>query len=192
MKTHTYEIQKGDGVLPRFIGKKVEVQQATSIKEALEAGHAENEQAILAAFNRDRNIKVNRIVRTALEKVADGETDAQALARAVAAGNKAKIGGPQERKTPAGAKPKTVVKSVGAAAGNRMFERMLVEPAYRDAALAQGFAVKEEFEAWKAAKQAAAQPAAAQAAAPVAPAPAQPVPKATPAPAKAGRSASGK
>jgi len=159
-RTHVYEIQKGDSVLPRFIGKKVELIDYTTPEEALKAEHFQDISAIMAAAYRDRHIGSNRKVRVALSKVADGETDAQALQRAVVAGNSVKIGAATERKTPATAKPKTVVKSVGASAGSRLFERMLADPAYAQRAIDGGFADATEFEAWKVAKAAAQAPAA--------------------------------
>jgi hypothetical protein len=156
MRTHIYEVQKGDKVLPQFIGAKVELQNATTMAEALSSGQFENEAAFCAAAARDRNIIANRAVRQALSKLQDGETPPLAIARAAKLANAVKVGAARVGKTPATAKPKTVQKNVAASSGTRLFEKMLASVDFRRKMIGDGIADEAEYNVWRTAKEAAA------------------------------------
>jgi hypothetical protein len=156
-KTHVYTVQDGDEVKPRFVGTKVELVNYTDPQEAINAGHFASLAVIMAAANRDRNIDANRAVRKVLSKPAEGESDADVIRRAVLAGNAIKKGEVTAR-TPATAKPKTVVKAAAADAGTRMFEKMLANPSFRSQMLDDGIADKATYDRWVAARTEAAKP----------------------------------
>lgn len=82
-KTHTYTVEKGDKVLPKWIGSPVTVTQYTTPEEAINAGHFENVEALMASANRDRNIMANRAVRKELSTEAGTLETAAAKANAV-------------------------------------------------------------------------------------------------------------
>jgi hypothetical protein len=156
MRTHIYEVQKGDKVLPQFVGTKVELQNATTMAEAISSGQFESEAAFCASAARDRNIIANRAVRSELSKLQPGETPVQAIARAVAKANAVKVGAARVGGTPKTAKPKTVQKNIAATSGTRLFEKMLASVDFRRKMIGDGIADEAEYNAWRSAKEASA------------------------------------
>lgn len=161
-RTHTYTVQKGDKVLPEFVGTKVDLTQYDTIADAVKAGHFESERAVMDAANAQRNIAANRVVRKALSK-----KDAS-VAGAVTLANAVKIGAATARGTPATAKPKTIQKNVAASSGNRLFEKCLADEGFLARMVKQGVADEGEYKTWLAARNAPAPTAAPAAAATVA------------------------
>lgn len=142
MKTHTYTVQKGDAVKPQFVGTKVEIQNSTTVAEALQAGHFENEAALVAAANAIRNIAVNRVVRKELAK------DNGSTAEAIRLGNLVKVGAPRPAATPKTAKPSTIRKNTAAASGNRLFEKCAADADFLRRMIAQQIVDETEFNTW--------------------------------------------
>lgn len=146
MKTHTYTVQKGDNVKSQFVGTKVEIQNSTTVDEALKAGHFESEAAIVAAANAIRNIAVNRVVRKELAK------DNGSTAEAIRLGNLVKVGAPRAASTPKSAKPSTIRKNTAAASGNRLFEKCATDADFLRRMVAQGIIDETEYSTWLANK----------------------------------------
>lgn len=172
MKTHTYIVQKGDNVKSNFVGTKIELQNSTTLAEALSAGHFESEAAVVAAANAIRNIAANRVVRKELAK------DNGSVAEAIKLGNAVKVGAPRAASTPKSAKPSTIRRNTAAASGNRLFEKCSTDADFLRRMVAQGIVDQTEYDTWlankdkKDEKKAPATPAAA--ATPVAATPATP------------------
>lgn len=128
MKTHTYEVAKGNEVAPEFVGKEVFLTRSTTLAECISSGQFENEDAVIAAATSQWLIGARDAIRTELGRKADaakGET-APTLESAAAKGNAFKVSAPGERKE---AKPKTekgVARAAAGSAGNALFVR------YRD------------------------------------------------------------
>lgn len=146
MKTHTYVVQKGDNVKTNFVGTKIELQNSTTLAEALSSGHFENEGAVVAAANAIRNIAANRVVRKELAK------DAGSVAEAVKLANAVKIGAPRAASTPKTAKPSTIRKNTAAASGNRLFEKCATDADFLRRMIAQGIVDQGEYDVWLANK----------------------------------------
>lgn len=142
MRTHTYVVQKGDNVLPRFVGTKIDLQNSTSVAEGLAEGHFESEAAIMAAANAIRNIAANRVVRKELAN------EAGSVAKAVQLGNAVKIGAPRPASTPKTAKPSTIRKNTAAASGNRLFEKCRSDADFLSRMIAQGIVDQAEYDTW--------------------------------------------
>lgn len=144
-KEHTYTVQKGDSVLPANVGTKIGLIDYTTVTEAIENGHFENEAALVSAAYEQRHIRSNRAVRKVLSQ--EGKT----VAEAVAAGNAVKVGAPTARGTPATAKPATIKKNVAASSGNRLFEKCKSDEAFLARMVKQGIVDQGEFDQWLAA-----------------------------------------
>lgn len=163
MRVHTYIVQKGDNVKPSFVGTKIELQNSTSLAEALSAGHFESEAAVVAAANAIRNIAANRVVRKELA------TEAGSVAKAISLANAVKVGAPRPAATPKTAKPSTIRKNTAAASGNRLFEKCATDADFLRRMVGQGIVEQGEFDTWlanrdkKDAPKAAATPAATEA-----------------------------
>jgi hypothetical protein len=97
-RTHTYEVQKGDNVLPEHVGTEVGITEYTTVAEAVANGHYENETAVVMAANAMRRIAANRVVRKELAKK-DGT-----VAKAIELANAVKLAEPKERGTGEGRK----------------------------------------------------------------------------------------
>lgn len=130
MKTHIYEVAKGNEVAPEFVGKEVALTRATTLAEAISSGQFENEDAVIAAATSQWLIGARDAIRTELgrkaEKGKESEFVAPTLESAAAKGNAFKVSAPGERKE---AKPKTekgVARASATSAGNALFVR------YRD------------------------------------------------------------
>jgi hypothetical protein len=144
-KEHTYTVQKGDSVLPQNVGTKIGLIDFTTVQEAIDNGHFENEAALVSAAYEQRHIRSNRAVRKVLS-TAEGTVQA-----AIAAGNAVKIGAPTNRATPATAKPATIKKNVAASSGNRLFEKCKQDEAFLARMVKQGIVDQGEFDQWLAA-----------------------------------------
>lgn len=142
MRTHTYVVQKGDAVLPRFVGTKIELQNSQTVAEGLSHGHFESEAAIMAAANAIRNIAANRVVRKQLA------LETGSVAEAIKLGNAVKIGAPRPASTPKTAKPSTIRKNTAAASGNRLFEKCKQDADFLSRMLAQGIVDQSEYDTW--------------------------------------------
>lgn len=143
-KEHTYKVQQGDKVLARNIGATVTLVDYTTVQEAINAGHYENEEALVAAANEQRHIRANRAVRKVLAKE-DGT-----VAQAIEAGNAVKVGAPRPASTPKTAKPETIRKNTAAASGNRLFQRCAQDEDFLKRMVKQGIVDQGEFAAWQA------------------------------------------
>lgn len=142
MKTHTYVVQKGDNVKANFVGTKIELQNSTTLAEALSSGHFESEAAVVAAANAIRNIAANRVVRKELAK------DNGSVAEAVRLANLVKVGAPRAASTPKTAKPSTIRKNTAAASGSRLFEKCATDADFLRRMIAQQIVDETEFNTW--------------------------------------------
>lgn len=126
MKTHIYEVAKGNEVPAEFHGKEIQLSRATTLNEAISSGQFENEDAVMAAATSQWLIGARAEIRTELARVPkDGEAP-PTLESASAKGNAFKVPAPGERQP---AKPKTekgIARTASTDAGNKLFTR------YRD------------------------------------------------------------
>jgi hypothetical protein len=187
-KTHTYTVQKGDAVRPEFVGTKVGLVNEDTLAGALSLGHFENEAAVMAAANAQRNIAANRVVRKALS------VEGAKIDEAIKAANAIKVGSPRAASTPKSAKPSTIRKNTAAASGNRLFEKCATDGDFLRRMVSQQIVDQAEYDTWLANRNLKDPKAAPKAEAPAtngatteaqASAPAASAPKRTPASAKA-------
>lgn len=141
-KTHTYTVQKGDAVRAEFVGTKVGLVNEDTLAGALSLGHFENEAAVMAAANAQRNIAANRVVRKALSVEGAKVDEAVKLANAV------KLGSPRAASTPKSAKPSTIRKNTAAASGNRLFEKCATDADFLRRMVAQQIVDQAEYDTW--------------------------------------------
>jgi len=170
MRNHSYEVQKGNQVLPTHVGKNVTWQKAETIGEALglptDVGqrisqmiadatktttnpHFENEQALVAAAEQQRDIAVREDIRAVLSKP-EGTLDGAAKVA-----NELTIGAPRSGsgRVSKTAKPATQQARAEKDVGNKIFERALVDEKFRSQMAKAGFL--DGFDAWQAAREAA-------------------------------------
>lgn len=141
-KTHTYTVQKGDAVRAEFVGTKVGLVNEDTLAGALSLGHYENEAAVMAAANAQRNIAANRVVRKALSK------EGAKVDEAIKAANAVKLGAPRAASTPKSAKPSTIRKNTAAASGNRLFEKCATDADFLRRMVSQQIVDQAEYDTW--------------------------------------------
>lgn len=141
-KTHTYTVQKGDAVRAEFVGTKVGLINEDTLAGAISLGHFENEAAVMAAANAQRNIAANRVVRKALSVEGAKVDEAIRLANAV------KLGSPRAASTPKSAKPSTIRKNTAAASGNRLFEKCATDAGFLQRMVSQQIVDQGEYDTW--------------------------------------------
>lgn len=141
-KTHTYTVQKGDAVRAEFVGTKVGLVNEDTLAGALSLGHFENEAAVMAAANAQRNIAANRVVRKALSK------EGAKVDEAIKSANAVKLGSPRAASTPKSAKPSTIRKNTAAASGNRLFEKCATDADFLRRMVAQQIVDQAEYDTW--------------------------------------------
>lgn len=135
MREHIGVVQKGNDVRAEFVGKQVTWQKATSVDEALSAGHFENEGALVAAAEAQRDIAIRAGIRTILGKPDGTMSKAQDYAGTV------KVGAPRVSNGAVGSGPKTAKGRVTKAAqvvGNKMFDRAIADPTWAAKAIKLG------------------------------------------------------
>jgi hypothetical protein len=93
---HIYVVQKGNEVPERFHGTEIPVTEYTSTREAIEAGHFENDEAVAAAAYAQRRIRQNIVTRATL---ADEDPMVATPAVAIERAEKVKYGAPRPAST---------------------------------------------------------------------------------------------
>lgn len=142
MRTHTYEVSKGNDVRAEFVGREVALQRCDTLAELISSGHFENEAAVVAAAESQWLIGARAAARAELGKPEGTLESAAAKANAV------KLGTPREAKP---SKPKTPAqarRATAAAAGNKIFERMRTDAKYRERAIKAGFVEESDYLAY--------------------------------------------
>lgn len=165
MRPHTYEVQKGNEVKAQHVGKNVTWNKAQTIGEALGLPtdvaerisslisgaskspnpHFENEAALVAASEQQRDIAVREDIRAILGKD-DGTIDAAAKAA-----NELTIGAPRssDGRVSKKAKPETIAKRAAASSGNKMFQKALENDQFYRQMVKAGVLDEVEFATWR-------------------------------------------
>lgn len=143
MREHTYEVAKGNQVKPEHVGKKVSWMKAENVQEALASGHFENEAALVAAAEQQRDIAVREDIRDILS-TDDGTLEAAAEAAKTLTVGKPRAGGGVSKVV----KPKTQAERAAKGSGNRLFEKARGDQKFLDRMVRDQIIDIEEFNAW--------------------------------------------
>jgi hypothetical protein len=143
MREHTYEVAKGNQVKPEHVGKKVSWMKAQTVAEALSAGHFENEEALVAAAEQQRDIAVREDIRDILS-TDDGTLEAAAEAAKTLTVGKPRAGGGVSKVV----KPKTQAERAAKGSGNRLFERAQADEKFLARMVKDQIIDMDEYNAW--------------------------------------------
>lgn len=164
MREHTYVVQKGNEVRPEFVDRKVSWMKAETIGEALGlptdigeqisrliAGaqksvnpHFENEVALVAAGEQQRDIAARADIRSVLG-AADGT-----LEIAAKTATELTIGAPRAPGAGVGKvlKPQTIANRTAQGVGNKLFDKCYADEAFLNRMIKNGAFERAEYDAW--------------------------------------------
>lgn len=143
MREHTYEVAKGNQVKPEHVGKKVSWLKAETVQEAISSGHFENEAALVAAAEQQRDIAVREDIRDILS-TDEGTLEAAAEAAKTLTVGKPRAGGGVSKVV----KPKTQAERAAKGSGNRLFERAQADEKFLARMVKDQIIDMDEYNAW--------------------------------------------